>query len=323
RTTTASLRVAPASASIHPSGDSLYPLKTRSLPHFTLLYMRATEIFRFKVYRYAPWPLALLSGLSVAAETTAIRDESQPLQLKYSVSLGVQHRSVKVSDPTSPYRNRGTSVTAGLSRPIDNLTVAGLTLSYSLDHSGATNGTNNGKIEARSVSANLSRYIGGGRIVSATLGYGNSDLNNRAGTNYSADTDTLSGSIGIVQFIPFSENLAGSIGLSYGRVLNHIESYTNSAGTRVDGIAINSNALSLSGGLRWNLGPWTPSVNLGMSRASKKLSMSSSNHTAINYGFGLGYDLGNQRSLNISYSSSLGLKNVRDNNLGASLSFPF
>lgn len=261
----------------------------------------------------------LIAGLWAGPGLAA---ENSPLAL--TANLGLQHREVRVSDPVSPYKSQSNSASASLSRRFDPLTMGSLSLSYSIDRPRATTLANKGEIAAGSAAAAVSRYIGGGRVLQGMISYGRASQSNlAAGVHYENDANMLAVGGGIVQMLPLGENLSGTVGLSAFRTLSYIDDYVTSSGTYVDDRTLGSNIVSLSGGLQWALGRWTPNLGLALGRASQKQSLSDSDRTALSYSLGLGYALDKQRALSFSYGGSTGLKNVRDSHLGVGLSFPF
>lgn len=268
--------------------------------------------------KYAPCALFI-----AVASLSATAAENQP-NLKMTMSLGLQTREVEVSNPVSPYKNSGTSGTASVSAQLNPVTSLALTLSYSLDQAKSNDQQTQGTIRAQTGAVSVTRYIGSGRFVSGSLSYGTNALENQAsGIGYKTSADALAAGVGITQMIPLSRSLTSSIGLSYARVVNNIDSYSNSAGTRVDGQVLASDMLSLSGGLQWSLGRWSPSLSLSVSRPSASFSLANSDQAPLGFGAGLGYTLAKDRRLNFSYGASVGQSDVRDSNLGVNLSFPF
>lgn len=258
--------------------------------------------------------MATLASLNVLAES----------DLKLSTSISLQHRDVEVSDATAPYRDRGTTAAVSFSRPVfDSDTYAALSLSYGIDRAWSLNASTHSEINAGSATVSLMHYIGGGRMVSATLSYGRSALDNiTSGVSYGADGDNIAVGVGIMQFIPLTDTLSGTAGLTYGSSRSNREGYSTSTGTHVSGEAFNQSAISFSGGLSWKLGAWTPTMGVGWSRGSKAVSLASSDRNSMSYSAGIGYAVTKDVTVGLSYGGTAGLSDVKDRNLGLTVSFP-
>lgn len=261
----------------------------------------------------------LFSGL-LACSLGAVADEAAPL----TAGIGVQYRDVRVSGTATPYKGEGLTGLLSFSRKvIDDDTFAAVSLSYARDKSRSGDHRIRSEIEGGSASASLMRYVGGGRVVRASLSYGRSALDHIArGVSYDADADSLALGLGISQYFLLTDTLSGSVGLGYAASRSRRDAYVNNAGLAVRGDRFYQGAFSLSTGLNWRLGAWSPSVGLSWNRGTRAISLAESDRSSFAYSLGLGYALKKDVSLGLSYSGAAGLDKVKDRSLGLSVSFP-
>lgn len=261
----------------------------------------------------------LFAGL-MSCSLVAIADSGTPL----TTSIGLQYRNMNVSGPATSYKGDALTSVLSLGRKvIDDDTYAALGLSYGRTRAWSGDHDVQSDIDSGSANLALMRYIGGGRAIRASLGYGRSALDNiTRGISYDADSDSLALGLGVNQFFFLSKTLSGNVGLSYSGSRSRRASYVDSTGNPVGSERFYQSAFSVSSGLSWRLGAWQPNVGISWNHGVKAISLAENDRDSFVYSTGLGYAVSKTINLGLSVSGTVGLKNVRDRSVGLTVSFP-
>ncbi len=259
-------------------------------------------------------------ALALACATTHAADD-------WSVSGGLTLRQARSTQPGAESTDKGTSANAMVTKQVDEWTLGG-GLSYSLSTTDAAAGTGRYRPSSTSAVAMASRDIGGGRSVSATLGYGNSAVNSSqvsggTTTTYTSKSDFLSSSIGLTQAITLSRRSLIILSARYTNVGSRSHTYTNSAGTRTQGSDSAFGFYSLGAGYSHRFGRTTAFVQTDWNTASKEFVGGTGDKDYFSINTGLNYRLDAKTNLGLSFSTIAGKAHSRDNSIGVNVRYAF
>ena len=244
---------------------------------------------------------------------------------EWSASSSVNMRSSESTQPGSSYKDHGRSANASLSKRVDKWNL-GMALSYSLSTLDQNTNSARNKPEGVSGVAMASRDIGGGRSVSATLGYGknttdSSEITGGNTVTYTSDTSFLSSSIALTQSISLSRRSMAIISARYTHVRNDRKPYTTSAGAGTPESKSDFGITTLGVGYSHRLGRYTPYIQVDWNSSNKAFIATDKDYFSINTG--VNYRLNATTNIGASFSTVTGKAHSRDNTFGINLNHAF
>lgn len=243
----------------------------------------------------------------------------------WTVSAGLQNRDVKISRSTGKYHDEAWSANTSLMKKVDAFTYVGGSLSYRNDNA-ESSGALKTSVDSSAVfgMAFLMRDLGQGRLLNASLGYGNINLDsNSAFLSYGANSNVLTAGLGLFQTLPLSPNLSAVLGAQYTYIHSDNDSYRTSAGTDIAGIKGDSGLLALSGKLSWRIDKWVPTVSLAWNRSDKAFLPQSTDKDYFSYGIGIGYQVDPNLRVALNYGSVAAKQDVKENTVGLNATLRF
>lgn len=245
----------------------------------------------------------------------------------WSVSGGLTLREARSTQPGATSTDKGTSANAMVSKQVDDWVLGG-GLSYSLSTVDAAANTGRYRPSTTSAVAMASRDIGGGRSVSATLGYGNSAMNavqisGGTTTSYTSKSDFLSGSVGLTQAITLSRRSLLILSARYTTVGSRAHTYTNSAGIRTQGSDSAFGFYTLGAGYSQRFGRTTAYVQTDWHTGAKEFVGGTGDKDYFSISTGLNYRLDAKTNLGLSFSTIAGKVHSRDNSIGVTVRYAF
>jgi hypothetical protein len=244
---------------------------------------------------------------------------------EWTASSGASLRASESTQPGAAYTDRGGAVNASLSKRVDKWNL-GMALSYSLSTLDQNTNSARNKPEGVSGVAMVSRDIGDGRSVSATLGYGKNTTNSSEITGgntvtYTSDSSFLSSSIGLTQGMSLSRRSMATLSARYTHVRSDRKPYTNSAGTGTPASKSDFGFTTLGVGYNHRFGRYTPYVQVDWNSSNKTFIATDKDYFSINTG--INYRLNAATNVGVSFSTVTGKAHSRDNTIGISLSHAF
>lgn len=245
----------------------------------------------------------------------------------WSASGGVSLREASSTQPGAGSTDKGWSGNAMVSKNVDEWTLGG-GLSYSLSTIDAAGNTSRSRPAATSVVAVVTRDIGSGRAVSATLGYGRSAVNTSqlsggTTTSYTSRSNFLSSSIGLTQAVTLSRRSMLILSARYTGIGTRAHSYTDSAGIQTPGSDSNFGFASLGAGFSHRFGRTTAYVQADWNTAGKEFVAGTGDRNYFNINTGLNYRLDAKTNLGLAISTVAGKAYSRDNSIGVNVRYAF
>lgn len=246
----------------------------------------------------------------------------------WSASGGVTLRDAHSTQPNAGSKDKGWTGNAMLSKQVDKWTLGG-GLSYTLSTIDTTSGSS-GRYRPATTSAVAlaSRDIGGGRAISATLGYGDSAINSSqisGGTSvaYTSNSNFLSASLALTQAVTLSRRSLLILSARYTNVSGRNDAYTNSAGTTTPWSSSNLGFYSLGAGYSHRIARTTFYVQGDWNASGKEFVSGTGDKNYFNFSTGLNYRLDAKTNLGLSFSTVAGKAYTTDNSIGASVRYAF
>lgn len=240
-------------------------------------------------------------------------------------STALSLRSAESTEPGAGYKDQGWSANASLSKQVDQWSFGGI-LSYSLSSLDQSANTSQKKPKGTSAVAMASRDIGGGRSVSATLGYGKnvaktSEVSGGTVVTYTSNNDFLSSSIGLTQSLTLSRHSLAVLSARYTHVSSDQNGYNTSSGTNVPGSKSTFGFTTLGLGYSQRFGRYTPYAQLDWNMSNKPFIANDKDYAAISAG--VNYRKNSTMNIGFSLSTVVGKAHSRDNSIGVSVSQAF
>lgn len=246
----------------------------------------------------------------------------------WTSSVGYQHLTSKSALSTNPSDSSFDAISLSLSKKLNDRTYLGGSLSYNKGDSttpvisGATDHI------ATSGAVFVVRDLGSGFLADASLGYGSlridgNYLNAATPTFYNLNPDFWMAGAGLTHVRPLTPALVASVSARINHSVSKGSAHTDSSGTPYTSTKTQRTGASLSGGLTWLLGAWTPSVNVQYQHSNRNYLAGVSDKEYISYSLGLSYRLSSSHTLSFGYASVADKKLSKEKSLSASLGSRF
>jgi len=263
--------------------------------------------------------LAILLATSFIVSSNAMADDKP-----WTASVGLSYRDSSFNLPTNKYDHDSWSTNLGLMRRLNDRTWLGGNISYNNGNSNYKSFSGEADIDTTSVSAYIIRYLTWGLYANASIGYGKSQIDTDISTvRYDADADFKTASIGLTQYLPFTQNLMGSINANYTHVSSYLDKFVTNLGAAVPSSDSTLNYVTLGGSLTYRLDKWSPFVNLNWNKANREFLTDTGDKDYFSYGLGTRYAISPETNIGLTLGSVFDKRYANETSAGISLSHQF
>lgn len=244
---------------------------------------------------------------------------------EWSTSAGLNLRNAESTEPAAGYKDRGWSANTSLTKQIGDWNFGGA-LSYSLSTLDEETNSARNKPKVTSGVAMTSLDLGGGRTMSATLGYGKNSANASEITGgntitHTSKSDFLSTSVGLTQSLSLSRRSMAIFSARYTQIRSDQKAYTDSAGTNTPGTRSGFGFTTVGVGYSHRFGRYTPYIQADWNTSNKAFVANDRDYFNINAG--INYRVNAKTSIGASFSTVVDKSYTRDNTLGVSVRHDF
>lgn len=262
---------------------------------------------------------AALLGAGIIVSANAVADDKL-----WTVSTGLSYRDSSFDLPTNKYDSDSWSTNLGLMRKLDDRTWMGGNISYNNGNSNYKSFAGEADIDTTSVSAYIIRNLAWGLYANGSIGYGKSQIDtNISSVRYDADADFKTASLGLTQYLPFSQNVMASINANYTHISSYLDKFVTNLGAAVPSSDSTLNYITLGGSLTYRLDKWSPFVNLNWNKASREFLTDTGDKDYFSYGLGTRYTITPETNIGLTLGSVFDKRYANETSAGISLSHQF